>query len=38
LLFENFEELKWYGKNKQTLLNEPPRNNGFQPVIVLRKM
>ena len=38
LLFENFEELKWYGRSKQTLLNKPIRKNGFQPVVVLRKM
>ena len=38
LLFKNFEELKWYGSSKQTLLNKPISNNGFQPVVVLRKM
>lgn len=37
LLFKNFEELEWYGHNKQLLFNQKLANNGYQPVIVFKK-
>ena len=37
LIFNNFEELKWYGYTKNELFNQPVRNWGEQPVVVLKK-
>jgi hypothetical protein len=36
-MFNKFKELKWYGKNKEQLFNNPLRDNAYQPVIVLKK-
>jgi hypothetical protein len=37
LLFNNFKELKWYGRTKEQLFSQPVKNNSYQPVIVLQK-
>lgn len=37
LLFNNFEEIEWIGFDKDSLLNTELRNNGEQPVIVLKR-
>ncbi len=37
ILFNNFEELKWYGYSKAALFEQPVKNNGHQPVVVLKK-
>ena len=37
LLFENFKELKWYGRNKESLFSRHLDNNSYQPVVVLQK-
>lgn len=38
LLINKFREIKWYGKQKYELFNNPLGNNGHQPVIVLKKL
>lgn len=37
LMFDNFEELKWYGRTKKQLFSLPLNNNSYQPVVVLKK-
>mgnify|MGYP003644126642 CR=1 FL=1 len=37
LVFSKFEELQWYGRNKEDLLSQPLADRGYQPVVVLRK-
>lgn len=36
LIFSNFNELEWIGYNKESTLNSPLRNNGSQPLIILK--
>ncbi len=37
LLFGDFKEVEWLGRNKEDLLNAQLENNGYQPVVVLQK-
>ena len=38
LLFRNFRITKWYGYSPKVLFNQPLDENGFQPVVTLRKV
>lgn len=38
MMFENFVERGWIGCDRYKQLNEPLRNNAFNPVVVLTKM
>ena len=37
LIFDKFEELKWYGSTKEALFSQELMNNSYHPVIVLKK-
>ena len=37
LMFNKFEELKWYGRSKEFLFSQPLSKNAYQPVVVLKK-
>lgn len=38
LLFNNFEELKWFGYSKEILFSQRLACNAYQPVVVLKKI
>jgi len=38
MIFEGFAELEWFGTNKESILETPLSNHGFQPVVALRKI
>lgn len=38
MIFKNFTEIDWFGYSKELLLNQPLQNNGYQPVVVLKKL
>ena len=37
LMFNNFKEVKWYGRTKEQLFSQKVHHNSYQPVIVLQK-
>lgn len=38
MIFEGFMDIAWYGTIKESILETPLSNHGFQPVVALRKI